>query len=182
VESHNNWSPDCDLHIICILLSIGPTTVNARITGLTPGPHGFHLVNVPGFCFCHLWTWMYFTFQILMSVFFSFQITFFSINMVTQQMDACQQVGHETTALSINCFSFGSCIVSINAWIILILYLCYYNFPFQIQITGAHFNPNNLTHGAPEDEIRHAGDLGNIVANVDGNIILHSLFVFYGLP
>ncbi|KAF8395287.1 hypothetical protein HHK36_019230 [Tetracentron sinense] len=33
---------------------------------------------------------------------------------------------------------------------------------------GAHFNPNKLTHGAPEDEIRHAGDLGNIVANADG--------------
>ncbi|CAN4120396.1 unnamed protein product [Withania somnifera] len=34
--------------------------------------------------------------------------------------------------------------------------------------TGAHFNPNNLTHGAPGDEIRHAGDLGNIEANADG--------------
>ncbi|KAK4409006.1 Superoxide dismutase [Cu-Zn], chloroplastic [Sesamum angolense] len=33
---------------------------------------------------------------------------------------------------------------------------------------GAHFNPNGLTHGAPEDEVRHAGDLGNIVANADG--------------
>ncbi|KAJ4785090.1 Superoxide dismutase [Cu-Zn] [Rhynchospora pubera] len=34
--------------------------------------------------------------------------------------------------------------------------------------TGPHFNPNNLTHGAPEDEVRHAGDLGNIVANSEG--------------
>lgn len=34
--------------------------------------------------------------------------------------------------------------------------------------TGAHFNPNKMTHGAPGDEIRHAGDLGNIVANADG--------------
>ncbi|XP_043701792.1 superoxide dismutase [Cu-Zn], chloroplastic [Telopea speciosissima] len=34
--------------------------------------------------------------------------------------------------------------------------------------TGPHFNPNKRTHGAPEDEIRHAGDLGNIVANAEG--------------
>lgn len=34
---------------------------------------------------------------------------------------------------------------------------------------GAHFNPKKLTHGAPDDEIRHAGDLGNIVANAAGN-------------
>ncbi|XP_065867024.1 superoxide dismutase [Cu-Zn], chloroplastic isoform X2 [Euphorbia lathyris] len=34
--------------------------------------------------------------------------------------------------------------------------------------TGPHFNPNKLTHGAPEDEVRHAGDLGNIVANAEG--------------
>ncbi|XP_010542576.1 PREDICTED: LOW QUALITY PROTEIN: superoxide dismutase [Cu-Zn], chloroplastic [Tarenaya hassleriana] len=67
----------------------GPTTVNVRITGLTPGPHGFHL--------------------------------------------------HEYGDTTNGCIS-----------------------------TGAHFNPNNMTHGAPEDEIRHAGDLGNIIANADG--------------
>ncbi|KAH7542115.1 hypothetical protein FEM48_Zijuj02G0039200 [Ziziphus jujuba var. spinosa] len=67
----------------------GPTTVNVRVTGLTPGPHGFHL--------------------------------------------------HEYGDTTNGCIS-----------------------------TGAHFNPNNLTHGAPEDEIRHAGDLGNIVANANG--------------
>jgi Cu/Zn superoxide dismutase len=37
---------------------------------------------------------------------------------------------------------------------------------------GPHFNPNQLTHGAPEDEIRHAGDLGNIVADANGNSCL----------
>ncbi|XP_050947742.1 superoxide dismutase [Cu-Zn], chloroplastic isoform X4 [Cucumis melo] len=66
-----------------------PTSVNVRITGLTPGPHGFHL--------------------------------------------------HEFGDTTNGCIS-----------------------------TGAHFNPNKLTHGAPEDEIRHAGDLGNIIANADG--------------
>ncbi|KAJ8477556.1 hypothetical protein OPV22_021283 [Ensete ventricosum] len=67
----------------------GPTTVKVRVTGLTPGLHGFHL--------------------------------------------------HEFGDTTNGCIS-----------------------------TGAHFNPNKMTHGAPEDEIRHAGDLGNIVANADG--------------
>ncbi|XP_019068417.1 superoxide dismutase [Cu-Zn] 2 isoform X4 [Solanum lycopersicum] len=30
--------------------------------------------------------------------------------------------------------------------------------------TGPHFNPLKKDHGAPMDEVRHAGDLGNIVA------------------
>ena len=27
-------------------LFVGPTTVNVRVTGLTPGPHGFHIVSL----------------------------------------------------------------------------------------------------------------------------------------
>jgi Cu-Zn family superoxide dismutase len=34
--------------------------------------------------------------------------------------------------------------------------------------TGGHYNPFNKTHGAPEDEIRHVGDLGNIQSDSNG--------------
>lgn len=33
---------------------------------------------------------------------------------------------------------------------------------------GGHFNPGAMPHGAPSDKQRHAGDLGNIVADADG--------------
>ena len=33
---------------------------------------------------------------------------------------------------------------------------------------GGHFNPGNASHGAPDAENRHAGDLGNVVADESG--------------
>ena len=33
-----------------------------------------------------------------------------------------------------------------------------------VRSCGVHFNPGQCAHGAPEDPIRHVGDLGNIVA------------------
>ncbi|KAB8300384.1 hypothetical protein EYC80_000566 [Monilinia laxa] len=34
---------------------------------------------------------------------------------------------------------------------------------------GPHFNPHGQTHGAPTDEVRHVGDLGNFQTDAQGN-------------
>lgn len=40
---------------------------------------------------------------------------------------------------------------------------------------GGHFNPTGMQHGAPDDSVRHVGDLGNIEAGPDSTASLSRL-------
>lgn len=35
---------------------------------------------------------------------------------------------------------------------------------------GAHYNPTKQTHGGQTDTVRHVGDLGNVIADLEGNV------------
>lgn len=54
-----------------------------------------------------------------------------------------------------------------------------FEFIFGFFTSGPHFNPLKKDHGAPTDDERHAGDLGNIVAGPDGIIYLLSFFPIF---
>ena len=48
----------------------------------------------------------------------------------------------------------------------------YGNFSDGCTSFGGHYNPFNQTHGAPEDTVRHVGDLGNIQADSTGEAVI----------
>lgn len=41
---------------------------------------------------------------------------------------------------------------------------------------GGHFNPTDHEHGGPEDESSHAGDLGNVESDEEGNVTFDKVF------
>ena len=81
----------------CNDYAVGPTTVKVRVTGLTPGPHGFHLVS--GFSslpsIIHGFVCSKFSELFLILILF-----LCSMSLVTQQMGASLQVGLDSVSSS----------------------------------------------------------------------------------
>jgi len=46
----------------------------------------------------------------------------------------------------------------------------------KLASAGPHFNPGTHKHGGPDTEMRHAGDLGNLEADAQGNAKLDKTF------
>lgn len=74
------------------------------------------------------------------------------------------------------CLSTGAllslCSISISILVLQFPFWCP-QFQFRCSIPlGPHFNPLNKDHGAPSDQHRHAGDLGNVTAGPDGILLL----------
>lgn len=116
----------------------GPTCVEGKIKGLTPGKHGFH------------------------------------VHALGDTTNGCMSTGmplppHKSYMNALGCGSRGWMDMHMS-WVDLCLTL------FFLFNSGPHYNPKNVEHGAPEDEVRHAGDLGNVIAGDDG------MFENYRLP
>ncbi|KAF8396005.1 hypothetical protein HHK36_017616 [Tetracentron sinense] len=120
--------------IFASLYYAGTTHVKGRITGLSPGLHGFHIhalgdttngCNSTGLCLS----------------------SFHSISLLIKL---------QTLLFT----QFSASVLAKLKWD--------FSVSIKLEFCWPHFNPLKKGHGAPADEERHAGDLGNIVAHPDG--------------
>jgi Cu/Zn superoxide dismutase len=127
-----------------VLHFTGPTSVTGKVEGLKPGKHGFH------------------------------------VHALGDTTNGCLSTGMNLLQLfspssekdnnNKNGYNFA-----VPFWPKRVLKNLYPLFPSLncsvcVMWAGPHFNPNSAEHGAPEDTIRHAGDLGNVTAGEDGKI------------
>lgn len=156
-------------HLLKVKGFSGPTTVNASLSGLTPGDHGFHihaLGDTTNGCMS--------TGILIILCFF---INFNSLEEIKNGIGykrfwEMRNLTILSLLLLLPLISSGYGYKKFLCMFIsvVLLRINLRNGFFFFFFAGPHFNPHGKVHGSPHDEIRHAGDLGNVTAKEDGTL------------